>query len=188
MKQTIGFAVTGSFCSIDKIYEPLKNLCEEFEVLPIVSFNVYNLDNRFSTSTQTISILEQITGNKVIKSITEAEPIGPKKLLDLLIIAPCTGNTLAKIACGISDTPVTLSFKSHLRNARPALIGVSTNDGLTANAKNIGTLMNTKNVFFVPLSQDDAHKKSSSLICDFTQIKKAALAALDKTQLQPLLI
>lgn len=157
------------------------------DIIPIMSGIVSSTDTRFGSAEQLCKTVEQITGNTIIKTIKEAEPIGPKKLLDLLIIAPCTGCTLGKIANGITDTSVTMACKAHLRNMRPVVIAVSTNDGLSASAKNIGTLLNYKNIYFVPFGQDDFEKKPSSLVADMTKIVSAAEMALDGKQLQPIL-
>lgn len=184
----IGFAMTGSFCTFRRVISTLKTLSEYgCEIYPIMSEMAYSTDTRFGESAEFKGILEQISGKNIIKSVKEAEPIGPKKMLDLLIVAPCTGNTLAKLAGGITDTSVTMAVKAHLRNNRPVLIGVSTNDGLGAASKNIGTLLNAKNIFFIPFGQDDCIKKPNSLVADFESTAAAAEAALDGIQLQPML-
>ena len=152
-----------------------------------MSFNAYSTDTRFGKASDFVSEIENITGKPVIHTIEAAEPIGPKKLLDLLIIAPCTGNTLAKLAYGITDTPVTMAAKAHMRNARPILIAVSTNDALFVNAKNIGLLMSMKNVFFVPLRQDDPESKPTSVVADMSKISDAARSAMEGEQLQPMM-
>lgn len=189
-KLKIGLGVTGSFCNlkdIKNIIEKLKS--EEVEtILPIVSNNIQKEVNRFGTPEETINMLENLTGNKVIDTISKAEPIGPKNLIDIMIISPCTGNTLAKLNNGISDTPVLMAAKSHLRNNKPVLLGIASNDALGANAKNIGELLNTKNIFFIPFRQDDYDKKPKSLVFDYTKIIEAAEAALDNKQIQPILI
>jgi len=186
--KTIGFALCGSFCTLNKVIPQIEGLINTgYKVIPILSFNVSSLDTRFGSASDLISKINDITKEKAMVSITDVEPIGPKSLLDLLIIAPCTGNTLAKIANGISDTPVTLAAKSHMRNSRPVLIAVSTNDALSVNAKNIGTLMAMKNIYFVPLAQDEAVYKPCSAVADMDLIIPAANAALDGTQIQPLL-
>ena len=185
----IGFAITGSFCTFKICLEELKRLCETgAQVTPILSYNAANTDTRFMTSESLKQKVEEITGRAPMLSIVDVEPIGPKKLLDLLIIAPCTGNTLAKLANSISDTPVTLAAKSHLRNGGPILIAVSTNDGLSSNAKNLGQLLNTKNIYFVPFAQDDYEKKRNSLVADMGLIIPSAWSALNAQQLQPLLV
>jgi len=188
MKGTVGFALCGSFCTFSKVIPIISKLVEaEYSVIPIMSYNAYSTDTRFGTAQSHIERIEEITGNKIIHTISDAEPIGPKKLLDALIIAPCTGNTLAKLASGIADTPVTLSAKSHLRNNRPIIIAVSTNDGLSANAKNIGKLMSTKNYYFVPYSQDDSSQKPSSLVANMNKIPETLEKALIGMQIQPII-
>lgn len=188
-EKTIGFAMTGSYCTFEKVIEKLRALKKTgANIQPIMSENVYTTDTRFGKAQDFIWTVEDITGNKVIKSIKEAEPIGPKALLDLIVVAPCTGNTLAKLANGITDTSVTLAVKAHLRNQRPVLLGVSTNDGLGNAAKNIGTLLNVKNMFFIPFNQDDYENKPNSLVADFNKLIPACSAALEFKQLQPVLL
>lgn len=185
----IGFAVTGSFCTLSRTLETLKTLKSTgAQITPVLSENVATLDTRFYKARDFIKDVTDICEVTPIMSITDAEPIGPKKLFDLLIVAPCTGNTLAKITYGITDTPVTMAVKAHMRNARPLLIAVSTNDGLAGSAKNIGQLMNYKNVFFVPFTQDDPIKKATSLVAEFEKLTECATLALDKVQMQPVLI
>ncbi|MCC8043213.1 MAG: dipicolinate synthase subunit B [Oscillospiraceae bacterium] len=185
----IGVAVTGSFCTFKRVFAQISRLVESgADVTPIMSFNACSLDTRFGSADEQVTTLEEICGKGIINTIPLAEPIGPKKMFDLIVVAPCTGNTLAKLAMGITDTPVTMAVKSHLRNRRPVLIRISTNDALSASAKNIGMLMNTKNIYFIPFSQDDPEKKSTSLIADFTKMPEAICAALEKKQLQPVLI
>ena len=185
-KATIGFAMCGSFCTFSKAFEQMRELCRQgCDVLPIMSQNACSTDTRFGTAAQNVKNAEEITGRKVLTSIAEAEPIGPKKLCDLLIIAPCTGNTLAKLSLGVTDTSVTMAAKSHLRVQRPVLVCAATNDALGASAQNIGRLLNTKNIFFVPLSQDDPANKPKSLVADFSRIPECAAAALEGRQLQP---
>ncbi len=186
--KTIGFAMTGSFCTFAKVFEELPRLLETgATVLPIFSQNVQSTDTRFGKAIDFIEKIENLTQNKIIKTISEAEPIGPKKLLDALIIAPCTGNTLGKLANGITDTTVTRAAKSTIRNQKPVIIAVSTNDGLGASAKNIGLLLNMKNIYFVPFNQDDPIKKEKSLVADMSQIVKATELALEGKQLQPII-
>lgn len=188
LNERIGFALCGSFCTFSKALDALEDLCKSgAEVYPIMSEISYKTDTRFGKAEDFCHKISELTGRDIIKSIKEAEPIGPKKMLDLLIVAPCTGNTLAKIASGITDSSVTMAVKAHLRNNRPVLLAVSTNDGLGNAAKNIGMLMNSKNFYFVPLGQDDYEKKPNSLVADFYSVKKAAEAALEGRQLQPLL-
>ena len=185
----IGCAVTGSFCTLDRVMDCLRVLKSTgADIYPIMSEIVYNSDTRFGKAEDFIWEMEDISGKKVLKSIKEVEPIGPKSMLDLIIVAPCTGNTLAKLANGITDTSVTMAVKAHLRNERPVLLGVSTNDGLGNAAKNIGFLLNSKSVYFIPFSQDDHEKKPNSLVADFEKIVPAAEAALEYRQLQPILL
>jgi dipicolinate synthase subunit B len=185
----IGFAVTGSFCTFAQILPQVKTLVDAgADVTPILSYNASRLDTRFFKAEDFKRILKEITGHDIIDDLTRAEPIGPKKLLDLVIIAPCTGNTLAKLALGITDTPVLLAAKAHLRNASPVLIAVSTNDALAANAKNLGLLLNTRNIYFVPYRQDDSVKKYASIVADMTLIPEAAALALEGKQMQPVML
>ncbi|QNU65297.1 dipicolinate synthase subunit B [Ruminiclostridium herbifermentans] len=185
----VGFAITGSFCTFSKVIPQIEVLVKEgADVVPIISESVDKFDTRFGTAEDLKKKLIQITGKKPINSIVEAEPIGPKGLLDILVIAPCTGNTIAKIANAITDGPVTMACKAHLRNMRPVVVAVSTNDGLGANAKNIGTLLNMKNIYMVPFGQDDPIKKCTSLVADFDQILFAVQNALQSIQMQPVLI
>ena len=182
-KLTVGFALCGSFCTFDRAVEQMRLLKGGgAEIVPIMSFNAAGIDSRFGTAAQHIAEIEGICGRLVIDTITAAEPIGPKKLLDILIIEPCTGNTLAKLANGITDTPVTLAAKAHLRNERPVLIGLATNDALSAAASNI------RNIYFVPMKQDDPSGKPRSVICDFDLTERSMQAALNGVQLQPLLL
>ncbi len=186
--KTVGFAMTGSFCTFSKVLKELELLAGTgAEIIPIMSEMAYNTDTRFGSCEDFRNRMEMISGNSVIKSIKEAEPIGPKSYLDLLIVAPCTGNTLAKMASGVTDSCVTMAAKAHLRNQKPVLIAVSTNDGLGNAAKNIGILLNNKSIYFVPFGQDDCEKKPNSLVADMTKIVPAAEAALSGKQLQPIL-
>lgn len=189
-KLKIGLGVTGSFCNLKDMKNIIDKLHkEEVEtIIPIVSDNIQREVNRFGTPEETISTLENLTGNKVVDTISKAEPIGPKNLIDIMIIAPCTGNTLAKLNHGISDTPVLMATKSHLRNNKPVLLGIASNDALGANAKNIGELLNTKNIYFIPFRQDDYEKKPKSLVYDYRMLVNAAELALDSIQIQPILI
>ena len=184
----IGFALCGSFCTFPQAIPQLEALAAAgHDVYPIMSFNAYSLDTRFGKAADHVGRIEAACGRKIIAALPDAEPIGPKKLLDILIIEPCTGNTLAKLAAGIADTPVTLAAKSHLRNGRPVLIAVSTNDALAGAAKNIGCLQNGKHFFFVPYRQDDSAGKPTSLVADFTKTEEAMRRALEGKQLQPIL-
>ena len=186
--KTVGFAMCGSFCTFKKAIEQMKILkALGYNILPIMSFNAYSTDTRFGKASDIIASVEEIADNKIIHTISGAEPIGPKELCDVLLIAPCTGNTLGKLSLGITDTPVTMAAKSHLRINRPVVLSIATNDGLGASAQNIGRLMNTKNVFFVPFSQDDPVKKPNSLVSHFELISEAVEKALVKTQLQPVI-
>ena len=183
----IGYAVTGSFCTFAESFKAAERLvCEGCALTPIFSFNAYNLSTRFGSAEENRERLEKICRCKGISTIEDAEPVGPRKMFDLLIVAPCTSNTLAKLACGVNDTPVTMAVKSHLRNAGPVLIAVSTNDALAAAAKNIGILQNSRNYFFVPYRQDDIFKKPMSMVADFSLISPAAEAALRGEQIQPM--
>lgn len=179
----------GSFCTLGSAVGTLEQMCTDgWDITPIMSHNTYTTDTRFGKARDFISRCEQASGRSVIHTIVDAEPIGPKRLLDALVIAPCTGNTLAKLACGVTDTPVTLAAKAHLRNGRPLILCIATNDALSAAAKNIGLLMNVKNVYFVPFSQDDSTGKPCSAIADFSLIAPTVRAALEGKQLQPLLM
>ncbi len=186
---TIGFALCGSFCTFKTVFEEIETLINTgYNIIPIMSENSYSLDTRFGKAKQWIELFEELTGNKVIHTIPEAEPIGPKKMLDALIIAPCTGNTLGKLALGITDSCVTLAAKAHLRNGRPLIIAPSTNDALAASAKNIGALLNYKNVYFVPYGQDSFSKKPNSTVAEFSLIRETLEEALNGKQLQPVIL
>ena len=185
----IGYALCGSFCTFKKSFEQIKVLIESgAEVTPIMSFNAYNIDTRFGTADENRKIISELCGREIIHTIEGAEPIGPQKMFDILTVAPCTGNTLAKLAVGIIDTPVTMAVKSHIRNMRPVVIAIATNDALSGSAKNIGMLYNYKNYYFVPMSQDDPEKKPTSVVADYGRIKEAIINALDGKQIQPILI
>lgn len=190
MKKTrVGFAVCGSFCTHKSVIKQMEILKQQnYDITPIVSPIVYNTDTRFGEAKAFIENIENICDKKCISTIKEAEPIGPKQLLDILLIAPCTGNTLGKLACGITDTSVTMAAKAHLRNERPLIIAPSTNDALGASAKNIGLLLNCKNVYFVPFRQDMPENKHNSCISDFALIPQSISAALKGEQLQPILM
>lgn len=184
-----GFALCGSFCTFSSVIPKMEELVKKgIEVIPVMSRCAYETDTRFGKASDFVKHIEEITGRKIIHTIEDAEPIGPKKLFDILIIAPCTGNTLAKLANGITDSPVTLAAKAHLRNDRPVLLGVSTNDALGNSAKNIGLLLNFKNIFFIPMRQDDFMNKPNSVVADFKEIYPAMIMALDKKQKQPVLM
>ena len=156
-------------------------------VIPIMSFNARNINSRFGKADDFAEEIERITGNKIISTIQDAEPIGPKNLTDVLVVLPCTGNTLAKLNMGIYDTPVTLAVKSHLRNQKPVVIGVSTNDALSNTAKNIGALLNYKHYYFIPMSQDDSIKKPFSIVCDFERAYETVEYALTGKQIEPIM-
>lgn len=187
-KTSIGFAMTGSFCTFERVLKQMEALVRRgYEVLPVLSFNAGTLDTRFMTAEHLRARIVEITGNEPIDTLAGAEPIGPKKMTDVFLIAPATGNSLAKLAGGIYDTPALLGAKSHLRNDRPLVLAVSTNDGLGAAAQNIGRLLNVRNIYFVPFGQDDPVKKPRSLVADFTQIPRTIAAALSGVQMQPML-
>lgn len=185
---TIGFAVCGSFCTYAQVFPVMEELAEKYDLIPIFSSASCTTDSRFGTASHHLHRAAEICGREPICTIGDAEPIGPKKLLDALIIAPCTGNTLAKLAHSIADTPVTMAAKSHLRNGRPVLVAVSTNDGLAGAAENIGTLLARKHYYFVPFRQDDPAGKPASLVADFKKIPPALVAALEGRQIQPILL
>lgn len=185
---TIGFAMCGSFCTYKQVFPVLEILSSVNTVIPIFSQAAYTTDSRFGTAAEHIRRVEEICGAKVVHTIEEAEPIGPKKLLDALVIAPCTGNTLAKLAHSIADGPVTMAAKSHLRNGRPVLIAVSTNDALAGAAENIGRLLGRKHYYFVPFGQDDPQNKPTSMVADFSKLPHALDAALAGQQFQPILL
>lgn len=185
----VGFALTGSFCTMQKAIDQLDTLKKAgVNIIPIMSEMAASTDTRFGSADYFKSLITDITGNEIISSIKEAEPIGPKKLLDALIIAPCTGNTLSKLAAGITDSSVTMASKAHLRNGRPLIIAISTNDALGASYRNIGHLQNVKNIYFVPYGQDDPVKKQTSMVAEFSLIKPSLEAALSNVQLQPTII
>lgn len=184
----IGFAMCGSFCTYAEVFPVLEVLASIHTVTPIFSHAAYSTDSRFGTAKEHIERAESICGRNVLHSISDVEPIGPKQLLDALVIAPCTGNTLAKLAHSIADGPVTMAAKSHLRNNRPILIAVSSNDALAGAAENIGRLFNKKNYYFVPFGQDDPIKKPTSMVADFGKLPQALELALAGKQIQPILI
>ena len=184
----IGFAMCGSLCTFDAVFPIMETLAKNYRVIPIFSTASSTIDSRFGVAQDHIRRAGEICGTMPLCSIAEVEPIGPKKLLDALIIAPCTGNTLAKLAHSIADTPVTMAAKSHLRNGRPILVAISTNDALAGAAENIGRLLSRKHYYFVPFGQDDPEKKPTSIISDFTKIPVALELALSGQQLQPILL
>lgn len=186
---TLGYAFCGSFCTINQSLKELSELAKsDIRIIPIMSKTVYTTDTRFIKAADLIERVEEICREKIICDIPGAEPIGPKKMLDILLVSPCTGNTAAKIALGITDTPVTMAVKAHLRNDRPVVLGIATNDALGASAKNIGLLHNTKNIYFIPYGQDDAKHKPTSMVCDFTRTRQTLEAALKGKQIQPVII
>ncbi|MEL4106797.1 dipicolinate synthase subunit B [Oscillospiraceae bacterium WX1] len=186
--KTVGFAFCGSYCTFEKAIAALEKIRDIYgNVKPVMSESACRTDTRFGTAQNFIDRIETICGEKIIGTIKEAEPLGPKTPLDILVIAPCTGNTLAKLASGITDTSVTMAAKAHLRNGRPLLIALSTNDGLSGNASNIGAMLSRKNVFFVPFYQDDPVHKNFSVTADFELLPEAVDAALNGIQLQPVL-
>ena len=186
---TLGFAMCGSFCTFRAVLQQLQKLREVFpHIIPIMSENSYTTDTRFGTAAEFRQAMEDICGHRVLHTIVQTEPIGPKKLLDALIVAPCTGNTLAKLANGVADTSVTLACKAHLRNERPLILAVSTNDGLGANGANLGRLLARKHVYFVPFGQDAPVAKPCSLVADFSRLSETVHAALESRQIQPMLL
>lgn len=188
-KTTVAFAMTGSYCTFDRVLVQMEKLVQRgYDVLPVLSFHAGDVDTRFMTAEHLRSRIVEITGHQPIDTLTAAEPIGPKRLCDLYLMAPATGNSLAKLANGIYDTPALLGAKSHLRNEKPLVLAVSTNDALSIAAQNIGRLLNWRNVYFVPFGQDDPVKKPRSLVADFTQIPRTIAAALTGAQVQPMII
>lgn len=185
----LGFALTGSFCTFARVLTVLEGLAQSghYEITPILSFHAAGMDTRFGTAADVRARLEALTGRPILDTIQAAEPIGPKGLLDVLVIAPCTGNTLAKLTYSIIDTPVTMAAKSHLRRGRPVVLAVSTNDGLSGSAANIGTLLNRRHYYFVPFGQDAPEAKPRSLVADMERIPETVEAALRDEQLQPIL-
>lgn len=184
----IGFAMCGSFCTFDKVFPVMEQLAGEHTVIPIFSNNVCTIDSRFGTAALHWHKTTELCGTVPLCTIADVEPIGPKKLLDVLVIAPCTGNTLAKLAHSIADGPVTMAAKSHLRNGRPVVLAVSTNDALAGAAENIGKLLARKHYYFVPFGQDDPQKKPASMVACFPRIPEAIAAAMEGRQLQPILV
>ena len=186
---TVGFALCGSFCTFKEALLALEDTTKEFStVIPILSEISAVTDTRFGTAEEHTARITELCGRRPLTTIREVEPFGPKKLLDLLIVAPCTGNTLGKLAQGITDSTVTMAVKAHLRNQRPVLLAVSTNDGLGASGRNIMELLGRKHIYMVPFGQDDPAAKPTSLKADFAQVVPAALAALEERQLQPVLL
>lgn len=185
----IGFVLTGSFCTFRKTIPKMKELVEKgAEIVPIMSYNAYSMDTKFGKAKDFIEEIENITGKEIIHTIQDAEPIGPKKLTDIMIIAPCSGNTMSKLAYDIIDTPATMAAKSHLRNGYPLVIAPSTNNGLSGNAENLGKLLNRKNYYFVPFRQDNPITKPRSIVFDFEYMIKTIEYALDGEQISPILL
>ena len=184
----LGFALCGSFCTYERVISVLETMTSRYDITPILSGISAVTDTRFGKAEDHIKRLTELTGHTPITTIREAEPIGPKKLLDILVIAPCTGNTLAKLAAGITDTSVTMAAKAHLRNDRPLVIAVSTNDALSGSAKNIGDLLNRKNIYFVPMKQDDPLKKPRSIVAEMELIPETIREALAGKQIQPIIM
>ena len=189
-KLRIGAALCGSFCTLDTAVRAWAALSDtgKYAVTPIFSETAYATDTRFGPAEDFVARMETVCGRAALHTISEVEPIGPKGLFDALVVAPCTGNTLAKLARGVTDGAVTMACKAHLRNGRPLLIGISTNDGLSGSAANLGALLNRKNVYFIPFRQDDPAGKPTSLVADFTRLEAALAAALEGKQLQPVLL
>ncbi|MCM1055787.1 MAG: dipicolinate synthase subunit B [Bacteroides sp.] len=182
----VGVAVCGSFCTFQKTFEAARRLRSlGAELIPVMSFNASALSTRFGKAEENVKIFEEIAGRRIINTIEEAEPIGPKRMTDIMLLPNCTGNTMAKLAMSVTDTPVTMAVKSHLRGSRPVVINVATNDALSGSAKNIGALMNLKHYYFVPLKQDDCIKKPTSAVGDFDRIEEALISAMSGVQLQP---
>ena len=183
----VGLAITGSFCNYPKIQKVIEELKVQHveRIIPIIS-KVY--DTRFYEKDKFLNMLKEETGEEIIDTIVKAEPIGPKNMVDIILVVPCTGNTIAKLANGITDTPVTMAVKSHIRNNKPIVIGVSTNDGLGVNLKNIGILLDKKNYYFVPFRQDDYINKPKSLVLDYSKVINTTKLALKNSQIEPLLV
>lgn len=184
----IGVAICGSFCTFKKSFEAAKRLADfGAELIPIMSFNASALSTRFGKAEDNVKIFEEIAGRPVINTIEAAEPIGPKKMTDIMLLPNCTGNTLAKLSLSVTDSPVTMAVKSHLRGGKPVVINVATNDALSGSAKNIGALMNLRHYYFVPIRQDDYIKKPTSVVGDFDRIEETIISALNGIQVQPVI-
>lgn len=185
----VGFALTGSHCTLDEIFPAMEAIKKEgADIYPIISYSVDQTVTRFGSPEKWKAELFRITSRQAINTITGAEPVGPQKMLDVLVIAPCSGNTLAKLANAITDTPVLMTAKAHLRNQRPVVLAISTNDGLGLNAKNLGTLINAKNIYMVPFGQDGPTGKPNSLKASMDLITDTILLALEGKQIQPILV
>lgn len=187
-KKRIGFVLTGSFCTFQNTLKQMKKIAElEAEIVPIMSYHAYELDTKFGEAKQFIRDIETISGKEIIHSIQGAEPIGPKDMTDIMVVAPCSGNTIAKLANGITDTPALMAIKSHLREGKPVVIAIATNDGLSGSASNIGVLLNRNHYFFVPFRQDNPITKPRSLVFDIDSLIPTIEMALDCQQIQPIL-
>ncbi len=185
----IGVALCGSFCNFERVYSEMLKFKENGAILSfIMSANAANTDTRFGTAGHWKKSFSELSDGEIITTISGAEPIGPKKMFDVLLVCPCTGNTLAKLSHGITDTPVTMAVKSHLRGGRPVVLAIATNDGLAASAQNIGRLLNTKNYYFVPFAQDDPYQKPTSIICDFSKVSDTVEVALAGRQIKPIML
>ena len=184
----LGFAICGSFCNHARVMREYERLSEKHELIPILSDNAARFDTRFGTAEALIERVETLAGRRAVKTVVEAEPLGPSNAMDALIIAPCTGNTLARLAAGVTDNAVTMAAKSHLRNGKPVVLAIATNDGLAASAPNIAALLGRKHYYFVPFGQDDPVKKPTSLVADFTQLEATLEQAMQGRQLQPVLL
>lgn len=185
----VGVVLTGSHCTMGEALIQIERLkVEGAKIHPIISYTVDNTDNRFYSVSDLKSFLNQVTDNPIVNTITGAEPIGPQKTLDVIVVMPATGNTIAKLAAGIIDTPALMAIKAHLRNQRPVVIAISTNDALGINARNIGLLLNMKNIYFVPFRQDDPFQKANSIVANLEQVVDTAICALQGKQIQPLLL
>ncbi|WP_418817565.1 dipicolinate synthase subunit B [Pseudoruminococcus massiliensis] len=188
-RKTVGFAMCGSFCTFSRAIPQIDALINAgYDVLPIMSYNASTTDTRFGKAQNFIDEIEEKTKRKIIRTINDAEPIGPKAMTDIMLIAPCTGNTISKLSYGITDTPVTMAAKSHLRQEKPLIIAIATNDALGASAQSIGRMLNTKHIFFVPFGQDAPIKKPKSLVANFELIPQVVEAAFIGKQLQPIII
>lgn len=186
--KTVGFAMCGSFCTHAEATQQMKLLSEDYSILPVMSKNTYETDTRFGRAEDLIKTVTEITGKTVLHTIVDTEPVGPKGLVDMMVVCPCTGNTLSKIANGITDTPVTMAVKSSLRIGLPVVLCLASNDALSASGQNVAKLMNTKNVYFVPMRQDDPEKKPFSLVSDFSLVGEALKAAQETKQMQPIFL
>ena len=187
MKKTLGLALCGSYCTYEAVFDAAAKLAEDYRLVPIMSETASHTDTRFGTAEAFLARLEALCARKPVTSIAEAEPLGPKEPMDALLIAPCTGCTLARLAQGQTDSCVTMAAKAHLRNGKPLVLAFSTNDGLSGSAENIAKLLNRKNVYFVPFRQDDPKRKPFSLQADFSLLGETVAAALEGRQLQPVL-